>query len=177
MTNEGTQQEINEGIFINNAGLVLLWPYFMTLFERLGLDQEDTFVSAEAQERAVHYLQYVVTGTTETEEHLLPLNKLLVGLPLQSKVTMGFDITDDEKQLIEGMLTAAINHWTALGNTSIDGFRGSFLLREGVLRQSEDRWQLTVEKRAYDMLMDQLPWSISIVNLPFMQKPIYVSWR
>ena len=41
----------------------------------------------------------------------------------------------------------------------------------------EDRITLTVEPRAFDMLLDQRPWSISIVKLPWMPLPLYVTWR
>ncbi|WP_297845783.1 contractile injection system tape measure protein, partial [Pseudomonas sp.] len=61
---------------INNAGLVLLQGYIKPLFSRLELTENDVFVSDSAQRRAVHYLQFLVTGDTQTSERYLTLNKL-----------------------------------------------------------------------------------------------------
>jgi len=167
---------INKDFYINNAGLVLLHPFYTTLFEQLGLVSDNTFNSKEAQMNAVNYLHFVATGTTESEEQLLLLNKVLAGLAVDSPVSTSIDITEGERKLIDEMLTATVNHWSVLKNTSIEGFRETFLVRDGRLREAEDHWELVVEKKAYDVLMDQLPWAISIVKLPFMPKPIYVTW-
>ena len=61
--------------------------------------------------------------------------------------------------------------------TSVDGFRGSFLIRNGVMADTGELWQLTVEEKSYDILLDSIPWSISPVKFPWMEKPLYVNWR
>jgi hypothetical protein len=165
-----------EGVSIPNAGLVMLNTYFLMLLERLGAIENRAFVSKKAQLDAIHYLQYIVTGLTKTEESLLTLNKILVGLPPNMPVTDSVDINLEQKQLIDGMIQASINHWTAIGETSINGFRGNWLVREGILRETEDRWELTVEKRPYDILMIKSPFSFSIIKLPWMLKPLHVTW-
>jgi 7,8-dihydro-6-hydroxymethylpterin-pyrophosphokinase len=165
-----------EGVPIPNAGLVLLNTYFLMLLDRLGIVKDKAFISSSAQLDAIHYLQYIVTGLTETEESLLTLNKVLVGLPPNVPVKSSIEMSEDQKQLIDGMIQAAINHWTAIGDTSTNGFRGNWLVREGILRETEDRWELTVEKRAYDILMLKSPFSFSIIKLPWMEKPLHVTW-
>lgn len=170
------QSLLQEGVSVQNAGLVILNVYFNMLFERLGLLQGNQFKNNEAQLRAVHYLQYIATGQAKTEEHFLQLNKLFCGIDLTTPIKEGIEISDAEKELIEGMISASIVHWPAIGGSSIDGFRGNWLVRDGILREEEDRWELTVKKRVYDILMLKLPFSFSVIKMPWMKKPLYVNW-
>lgn len=174
--NQSTNTDSREMMPIKNAGIVLLNNYILMLLDRLGLTQDSKFKNEECQEQAVHYLQYLVTGLEHTEEFLLPLNKLLCGIALETPITDGFTIKDDEKKLIEGLLEAAINYWAAIGKSSIEGLRGNFLVRDGLLSETEDRWELKVEKRPYDILIAQSPFSFSIIKYPWMNKPLHVTW-
>lgn len=164
------------GISIRNAGLVLLNSYISMLLTRLELIKDHSFCSAESQLHAIHYLQYVVTGLTHTEESLLPLNKLLCGIPLSQPVPDSIVLSPDHQELIEGMIAAVIGHWPAIGSCSVDGFRGNWLVRDGLLIEKEDRWELTVEKRAYDLLIHKSPFSFSVIRYPWMNKPLHVNW-
>ncbi|QHI37229.1 hypothetical protein IMCC3317_26070 [Kordia antarctica] len=166
----------DEGVPIPNAGLVLLNSYFLMLFERLGITADKVFKTPENQLDAVHYLQYIVTGLTQTDESLLTLNKVLCGLSPDTPVRDSIEMTQDQKQLIDGLIQAAIGYWSAIGDTSINGFRGNWLVRDGILRETDERWELTVEKRAYDILMLKSPFSFSIIKLPWMRKPLHVTW-
>lgn len=161
---------------IHNAGLVLLQNYYIMLFERLNLVNNKSFVSEKAQFDAVHYLQYIVTELTETEESFLSLNKVLCGLPLSAPVKSSITIPETHKELIEKLIRSAIEYWNAIGKSSVDGFRGNWLAREGVLKEEEDHWSLTVEKKAYDILIAQSPFPFSIIKFPWMQKPLFVTW-
>lgn len=164
------------GIAVYNAGLVMLNSYIQVLFERLGITSEKKFISTQAQNDAVHYLQYVVTGLSRTEESFLPLNKILCGLPLSHPVQDGITISSEQKNLADGLIKAAIAHWPSIGDTSIEGFRGNWLVREGMLAEQESRWELTVEKRAYDILLNKSPYSFSIIKYPWMDKLLHVTW-
>lgn len=163
---------------LHNSGLVLLNQYFPILFERLGLTQDNNFVSDDAQKRAVVWLHYLVTGLTQASEQELVLNKVLCGLPIDAAMnSYAIELTESEKELVDGLLNAAISHWPAIGACSVDGFRGNWLVREGVLQEEEDRLGLTVEKRTYDLLLDQSPYSFSIIRYAWMEKILYVNWR
>lgn len=164
------------GILIKNAGLMLLNSYILLLFERLGLVHDKKFIDTENQTAAVNYLQYTVTGISHTEDFLLPLNKILCGLPLSQPVGEGISISDEHKTIIDGLIKAVISHWPAIGSTSIEGFRGNWLVRDGLLVERDDRWELTVEKRAYDILISKSPFSFSIIKYPWMDKPVHVIW-
>lgn len=165
-----------EGVSIRNAGLVILNSYFLMLLERLEIVKDKAFVSEEAQLDAIHYLQYIVTGHTQTEESLLALNKILVGISPETPVKDSVEMTESQKELINGLIQAAINYWPEIGQTSVDGFRGNWLVRDGILRENEDRWELLVEKRPYDVLMIKSPFSFSVIKLPWMDKPLHVTW-
>lgn len=175
-TKENPKNSPKQGIPVRNAGIVLLNDYIAMLFERLSLTSERKFRSNEHQVRAVQYLQYLITGMQETEEIYLPLNKVLCGLPLTDTVPDFIDIPDQEKQLIKGLIQAAISHWPEIGDCSVDGFRGNWLVRDGILVELEDKWELTVEKRAYDILINRSPFAFSIMKYHWMDKPLHVIW-
>ena len=166
-----------EGYHIINAGIVLLQPYFPRLFEQLGLTKENKFISQAAQLRAVHYLQFLVSGQSQTEEYFLVLNKVLCGLELSTPISNGIDISAEEVTLMEGLLEAVIGHWTALRGTTIQGLRESFLIREGKLTENESTLELKVEQKAVDMLIDQLPYSYTPIKYSWMHKQLDVIWR
>jgi len=95
------------------------------------------------------------------------------GIPIVREI----EITDKEMEAITGMITAMIQNWKILGNTSIAGFRESFLRREARLTRKNDAWHLQVEERAFDMLLDQIPWSFSTIKYSWMDRVIFVKWR
>jgi hypothetical protein len=160
-----------------NAGLVLAAPYLPRLFNMLGLVQEGRFIDTEAAERGVHLLQYLACAEAAAPEYQLVLNKLLCGLPLDAPVPAGIELGDGERDTIVGLLKAMVSAWSALGNTSPDGLRQSFLMREGELWLEGESWQLQVAPGPFDMLMDRLPWSFSIIKFPWMALPLHVSWH
>jgi len=161
---------------INNAGLILLQIYIKPLFSRLELTENDVFVSDSAQHRAVHFLQFLVTGDTQTPEHYLTLNKLLCGIALDTPLELSIDISDAEKELCHGLLSAFIEQWSQVRNTSIDGIRSNWLVRDGSLAETKDHWDLTVARRAYDILLERSPYSFDVIKFPWMEKTIYVAW-
>lgn len=167
--------DLNRPSVINNAGLVLLNSYFPLLFQRLGLMEDSQFISEETQFKAVHCLQYLATGTT-TDEAYLFLNKILCGVEVSTLLTTEVLISEADKELMDGLIEAAIIHWSVIGDLSIDGFRGSWLIRNGLLKKESDNWELNVEKKAYDLLINQFPFSFSIITFPWMKKPLHVNW-
>jgi hypothetical protein len=169
--------DAGEPAFIGNAGLVLLTPYLERLFTMLKLVQDKAFVDAAAAVRTTLLMQYLVTGQAAAAEPELALNKLLCGLPLATPVPPSVDLTDQERDAAAGLLQAVIAHWSALGSTSVEGLRQTFLQREGRLDHANEAWQLQVAPQAFDMLLDRLPWGYSTVKFPWMQELIHVQWR
>jgi hypothetical protein len=122
-------------------------------------------------------LQYIVNGQINLPEYILPLNKILCGLPIGYPVANNLVLNEKEKELIDSLLSAIIQQWRAIGNSSINGLRESFLQREGKLVSEEKNWKLLVDQKSYDMLLDQLPWSYTLIKLAWMKKAIVTSWR
>lgn len=172
------EEEMNfESLYVENAGLVLIWPYMKLLFERLDLLEGEKFRDQAASFRAAHVLQFIVTGKTETPEHLLSLNKLLCGIPFSNPLSEGITLSDEETTLIEGLMQAVNQAWKPLSNSSIHALRETFLQREGMIIFETDRIVLKVERKSgVDALLESLPWSFSVISLPWLKKGIYVEW-
>jgi hypothetical protein len=167
-------KELDGGIFIANAGLVLLHPFLPQFLTALGVVSEERMVQPE---RALCLLHFLATGQAQAPEHELVLPKLLCGLPLEDPVASDLPLSELELEEASALLEAVVRHWSALGNTSADGLRGTFLLRPGKLSLRDDGdWFLQVETRGFDILLDQLPWSISLIRLPWMSRTLAVEW-
>jgi len=170
-------EEIFKGsIPIKNAGLVLINHYIPLIFEHLNLTDSHKKFLPEMQAAAVYDLQFLATGQLETDEPDLALNKLLCGIPLREPVKNQTVISPADIETMTQLLQAAIGYWTAIGSSSIDGFRGNWLIRDGLLSEQDDRWELFIEKRVYDILINQSPFSFSVIKYPWMTKPLYVQW-
>ncbi|MFK0731368.1 MAG: contractile injection system tape measure protein [Gloeotrichia echinulata GP01] len=163
-------------IYINNAGLILLYPFLNQFFATIGLVKERCFINLSSAERAVLLLQYLVDASTKLSEHILPLNKLLCGIGLYESVDVNWEITPTEHTESENLLSAVIENWSILKNTSIPGFKTAFLQREGILKIRDGSWLLLVERKSYDVLLDRIPWNISVVKLPWMDEVLYSVW-
>ena len=169
--------EVSENVYIHNAGLVLVAPYIPRLLETLNLTADSEFKSRSAAERGIHLLQYLVNGRCSSPEYQLVLNKILCGVTTGTPIVREITMDDNEATVVVSLLQSIIEHWTAIGSTSVAGLQESFLQREGRLRLKNDSWHLLVEARAFDMLLDRLPWSFSLIKFPWMQRPIHVEWR
>lgn len=170
----------NEAIYIVNAGLVLLANYAPRLFGMLGLVRDDAFVDAAARHRAVHCLVYLSDGHFDSEEHEWVLNKLLCGVPI-GEVVPPAAAMDEVEPVLDSLLGAVIAHWKALGHTTPDGLRKTFLRRLGNLVEHEahegEHWRLKLQPGPFDVLLDQLPWGYGTIRLPWMKGAIHVDWR
>jgi hypothetical protein len=164
------------GLYLDNAGLVLLWPYLPQYFRALGLLMGKSFVSPAERARAALLLQHLVTGRDEYVEHELALNKVLTGLPLETPLERRLRLSDGELREAESLLGSVIDNWKALQRTSIEGFRSAFLVREGHLVNVEGSLKLRVDRKGYDMLLDTLPWGLGIVALSWMERTLWVEW-
>ncbi|GAB3422910.1 contractile injection system tape measure protein [Niabella aquatica] len=164
----------SEGIYLPFAGTVVIAPFLPALLERTGLAVEGRIKSADS---ALNLIYYAATGKERPAEFELVLPKILCGLELQDAVETGTALSVSEKSEADEMLCSVIAHWKVLGNTSVEGLRSSFLQREGKITRSEKgEWQLMVQQEAYDMLLQQLPWSIGIIRLPWMEQNLITHW-
>jgi hypothetical protein len=168
-------------IFIGNAGLVLLNPYLPALFERLGLltqgeDGKPQIVGIEAQSRAVHLLQYMADERLDAPEPELALNKLLSGVAIAEPIEPGIVPKPEDLETCDSLLGAVIGNWPIIKNTSLTGLRETFLRREGRLLRGEAKWDLQVQRKGLDVLVDQVPWTFSLIYHRWMADPVHVTW-
>lgn len=179
-TEAPVSEEQPEALTVGNAGLCLLAPWYVRLFAMLGwLDEErKKFRNTASKVRAVFLLQYTVCGEErEWREAELAFNRLLTDLPENVPLPGRLPLTDEERQTADSMVTGVKANWPQMDGTSVEGFRGSFLLREGTLEQEEERWLLTVEEKAYDILLETVPWGFRQIRLPWLKKHVQVRWH
>lgn len=168
----------DKSIFIQNAGLVLLHPFFKNLFTETGLMINEQFTDANLLNRAVHLLQYLTNGQTEMPEYFLTLNKVLCGMPQELHSNRFVKLSETELRECDELLQAAIQHWDVLKNSSAAALQETFLQRPGKLLFSEDEnaWILVIEKRGVDILLEKIPWGYSYIKHPWMQYALRVDW-
>ena len=171
----------NEGLFpllVPLAGIVIIHPFVPRFFGNSGvLGKDGIQLLSFASERAAALLHFLATGREEVFEYEIGFIKILLGLHHETPLNICAGLlSQDDKEEAEALLLSAISHWSALKNTSIHGLRSSFLQRQALLREAEEGWRLRVERTPFDVLLDYLPWSISIVKLPWMKKALYTEW-
>ncbi|MBP1614197.1 MAG: hypothetical protein H6Q13_1645 [Bacteroidetes bacterium] len=171
-------QELASKTFqLHNVGIVLLSPFLPRLFSMFKLVENGQFIDDNAQIKAIHLMLYSTHGAINVPDNELKLLKVLVGLDLNALLSLVAEITDNEKETVTIMLNSVIQHWSKIGNTSVEGLRESFLKREGKLEEKEDCYMLDVYSKSYDMLLDSIPWSFGIIRFPWMAKTMKVNWR
>lgn len=179
--NEMNQQGAPDAYYVHNAGVVLIFPFLSRLFSILRLLEQGKFIDEEAKIRAIFILQYVVYGDEyskkEFPEYELTLNKILVGYHSEAPLPKSLELTEEEKKTIDEMLKGVLSHWEKLSRTSTAALRQAFLERSGALKVEDDHYLLTVEEKAYDMLIDSMPWSFRMIKYPWMEKRMEVKWR
>ena len=169
---------IKEDIFyVPNAGVILLHTFLAKFFQKLELTEDSEFTHERSRQRAVSLLHHLATGEQRSSEFRLVLPKFLCGMPLNAPVDHAIAISKEEQAESDHLLTAAIEHWGALGNSSPEALREGFLQRDGKLEKLPSGWLLQVERKTLDVLLDRLTWGIGMVKLPWMEELLRVEWR
>ncbi|MCG3266179.1 contractile injection system tape measure protein [Yoonia sp. I 8.24] len=160
------------------AGLILFHPYIAMLFDRLEIRRADTKINAEDLPLARAALGHLAQGETGYGTAADPLYDCLLGRPSDADALPSHLLTPANHALIDGLVQSVIAQWGRLGNTSPDGLRSAFVQRGGVMDLDDPTQpKLTVNKGAYDMLLDGLPWAFNVIALPWMPAPLHVDWR
>jgi hypothetical protein len=164
----------SKSCYVQNAGLILLHPFIKDLFKNCDLIDDNHLIANK--ELAAHLLHYTAAKKENDYEQTMLFEKFLCGIPLNESIKREIKIDDKHKKHIEEMLDAAVEHWSALKNTSTAILRTEFLQREGKLDWSESNPKLTIERKTQDLLLEKIPWNISIVKIPWIDKLIYTQW-
>lgn len=172
---EGVNQEAS--ILIENAGLVLLYPYFKNLFNSLQLLNGKEFKDEISLHKAVVYLHYLVYNEMPEDECALALNKILCGATPETIILFNeISFTDEELGWSDTLKSMAIQHWTKLGSTTVQGLTETFLKRDGSLIFRANNYHVHVERKGFDVLLDTIPWPLSIIRLPWNNYLISLNW-
>lgn len=172
--------DVKEGdlYYVQSAGVILFHPFLQRFFQNLGLCEEGVFTDETSRQRAVCLVHHLATGEVHTPEYQLVLPKFLCGMPLNAPIGHFIEIDAPERSESENLIFAAVEHWEALGKVSPDWLREMFLQRDGKLEKHETGWQLSVERKAQDILLGRLPhgWGLGIVKLPWMNDLLHIEW-
>jgi Contractile injection system tape measure protein len=176
--NDSTPPQREFPRLVNHAGLILLHPFMVPFLTTVGLYEPEQQVIRPAQlPRAAALFHFLAAGPTEPYEYELGAIKILLGLEPETPLPMCSGLIEESDQrAAEILLASVLDHWSILKNTSIPGLRSSFLQRPGLLSRTPEGWRLQVERQSFDMLLDSLPWSISLIKLPWMKYLLYSEW-
>ncbi len=165
--------------YIKNAGLVLLHPFLKALFEQLNLCNTDGKWKKQInQHKAILLTQYLITGKEKVQESDLILNKILCGFSIDEVVNVTLKTTAKEKEKCKNLLEAVNEHWKAMNKSSIEALQETFLQREAKLELvKENEYHLWVDEKGYDILLEQLPWGISMIETPWMENYLICNWN
>ncbi len=166
------------GIPARHAGLILLHPFLARLFEHTRIKQPGhPALDPPALPRAAALLHTCAVGDAEPFEHELAFVKILLGLPPGAPLLVaGGLLSGEDRDEVDALLRAALDHWAALRRTSAHGLQTTFLRRGGLVREEAQGFRLQVEPAGFDILLASLPWGIATVKLPWMRKPIFTEW-
>ncbi|TMM58008.1 hypothetical protein FEE95_00860 [Maribacter algarum] len=166
---------LEEGSFIGQAGLVLLAPFLSLFLKKLGcLGSKGEPLKPNEVPILLHYL---ATGEHVAPEWKLTLPKILSGLrPGQHCATQMKPSKKIDVQINE-LLKSVITYWEALKNTSPEGLRETFLIREGELKFKNGFYYLFVDMKTVDILLNYISWNYTTVKLGWMQQILFVEWN
>lgn len=152
-------------------------PFLVNLFQKLNLCKDEVWIDKESQHKAVLLTQYLITGQEIFFENELILNKILCGFPIDEVVNTKQKISQEEKEICNDLLLVVLEYWSVMKNSSLEALRETFLQRNGKLSVSGlCSYELWVEDKGVDILLEQLPWGIGMIQTPWMEELMTVNW-
>jgi len=170
--------ETENSIEISNAGLVLILSFLSRFFDNIGIAKNREFISETEQHYAVYLLHYIATGSLDLpQEHELFFEKLICGVDVNDILKPCASLEKSHLLEVDELLIAVIENWKALKTSSTHTLQTAFLQRPGYLIQRDNgAWSLHIERQTIDILLDKIPWTISISRLPYSNLMIYTEW-
>lgn len=166
-----------QGIYISNAGLVLLHPFLQPFFtEAELLNEQNQFTSIAARYKAAVLLYYLQCGNEQFNEWEMALNKIICGISSDEIIPDNILMSEKEKEECNFLLQTVVNYWEALKGASIEALQSTFILREGKITWKEEYWLIQVERTGVDILLERLPWGFSTIKLPWLESLIHTEW-
>ncbi len=157
------------------TGIIILHPFLVPLFDELGLLKEEQFLNSFARLKAFAVLHYITFGNESVPAQSEVFFKFLCGIEPTDFIQEVVALSDEEIKMIRECLTAFLAHWSALKNTSVQSLRTYFFQRKGSLSKDGARIKIHLEGSAMDILLDQYPWNLSVIKLPWIKPLLYIS--
>jgi hypothetical protein len=166
-----------ETLYVDDAGLVILWPFLDRFFLRTGLiDLDRRFIDEQARMQAIALLAQLAFEEPEPPEFRLPLAKLLCGCSPEHEFTLERPLAPEQIVECDRLLAAVIENAPILRDATVTSFRANFVQRPAALSIREGAWLLEVEAGPHDIVLERFPWSWSWVKLAWMADPLFVRW-
>ncbi len=161
---------------IKNAGLTLLFPFLERFLDACGLIENGLFTSEKAAVMATRSLNYLATNDDHVENGIYLFPKLICGFDIRKEIVDDQPIPENIKFISGELLLSVISHWKVLNGSSIESLQTLFLQRWGLLVIDDNEINLRIEKRAFDILFEKLPWSFSLFNFPWIGTLFKTDW-
>ncbi|WP_157888848.1 contractile injection system tape measure protein [Enterobacter roggenkampii] len=160
---------------INDAGLVLLWPFMPELFRQLGLLKNKRFINTYAQHQAALCLDWLSRG--ESEPLKLPtVSRRLCGLSGRD-INEDIDLEEELRQKLSVWLAdiprAMPAKWQKLSSGDL---RQWFLQRPGWCSPDPEHTTIYVQPAVFDVLFNDWSWPTELVALPWLERPLTIRW-
>lgn len=162
-------------LYLDNAGLVLIHPFFKSLFDNCKLLNKDNTINNP--EVATHLLHYVATGKEQDYENAMAFEKFLCNIPIAQPIERNIVLSEEMKKEGEAMLQAVLSNWDIMKTSSAELLQNEFLQRSGKLNINGDETPtIIIERKTQDIILDKLSWNLSIIKLAWKKRIIYVNW-
>ena len=160
------------------AGLVLIHPFLINFFRRVHLlNEQNQFSNLYQRVHAVHLLRCLTGKQERHQSHLMTLEKIMCGLSPKFPISDKYKVSDEEKQEMHDMFESLKQYWKTVSNTSTEGIQKTFIHRTGLITYEKPYWVLRVENSALDILLDNIPWELSMLMLPWSEHSIWIEWQ
>ena len=180
--NTQVKRDIEKGVRFKTqfCGLMMIAPFYATLFKRLNLMEGQQFISDSHQITAYQVILYITEidaeNTFSEVQDLIP--RIIVGLAPERELFLENPLTEESKNEAKRFMGAIKMQWPLMANFSLRGFIESFLLRGGLAWKGEDAsWNVEVEGMGSDIIMQTLPWGYATMKFPWTGYLIYTTWK
>ena len=173
------KSEIDNGTrFVTTlCGLMMLSPFFATLFRRMGLLEKNEFVSEKEQLKAYKVLMAIPKIDEEQVyeyQDLIP--RIITGIAPEDTINYIPELTEEELAEIRNFLGAVISQWPVMANATVRGFIESFLVRDGKVWKEGSLWKIEVNGHGADIVLQTLTWGFSTMKFPWTPYMIETNW-
>jgi len=153
----------------------LIHPFIKTFFEHCNLLDPKTQQLIDP-ELCAHLLHYIATGKTNAPEYDMVFEKFLCNIPMHQTINKHIKLSRKHKTQAKNVIESVQHNWNPMRKSSAALLQNEFFQRSGKLVVTDHDYTLIIERKAQDILLDQLGWGIGLVKLPWQEKFIFINW-